>query len=59
MLIYDIEIEKAILNKKESPKANIEYCAGFHDFANMGIACIGAADLKCRTRPRVPEGQSG
>lgn len=51
MIIYDIEIENAILGRNETPKSNIKYCEGFHDFANMGIACIGVADLSVgRTR---------
>jgi hypothetical protein len=40
MLIFDIEIEKAILRRKEVPEAGIEYCRGWEDFENMGIACI-------------------
>lgn len=51
MLIYDIEIEKAILGKKDIMKPNIEYCGGFDDFKNMGIACIGVFDMATeRTR---------
>lgn len=51
MLVYDIEIEKAILGRGEVAKAHIKYCGGFNDFGNMGIACIGVADLAVgRTR---------
>lgn len=51
MLVYDIEIEKAILGKNETPKANIKYCNGWGDFKNMGIAVIGVYDLNIgRTR---------
>ncbi len=51
MIIYDIEIEKAILGRNKTRKPNIKYCDGFHDFENMGIACIGVHDLKIgRTR---------
>jgi hypothetical protein len=51
MLIYDIEIEKAILGKGETPKTGINYCGGFNDFANMGIACVGVYDFNIgRTR---------
>lgn len=45
MLIYDIEIKRAILNKGEEPIPGIEYAAGWHDFAGMGIAVINAFDL--------------
>ena len=44
MLIYDIEIKKAIRGKNEERLTGIEYCEGWHDHANMGIACIGAYD---------------
>ncbi len=43
-LIYDIEIKKAILGKNEEPIDGIDYCAGWHDHANMGISCICAYD---------------
>ncbi len=38
-LIYDIEIEKAIPGKQLVK--GIEYCAGWSDYENMGIAVIG------------------
>jgi hypothetical protein len=44
ILIYDIEIKKAILGKNENPIPGIEYCDGWHDHENMGISCIGAYD---------------
>lgn len=43
-IIYDIEIKKSILGKREQPIEGIEYCAGWHDHANMGISCICAYD---------------
>ena len=36
MIIYDIEIEKAILKGREIERPDIQYCKGFSDFANMG-----------------------
>jgi len=51
MIIYDIEIEKAILGRRDTPKENIKYCGGFNDYQNMGIAVIGAFDTEVgRTR---------
>lgn len=44
MLIYDCEIKKAILKKGEQPIEGIEYCGGWRDFENMGIAVIGVYD---------------
>lgn len=43
-LIYDIEIVRAIPNKDGSRLEGIEYCAGWHDHANMGVSVIGAYD---------------
>jgi hypothetical protein len=43
-IIYDIEIKRAILKKGEKKLEGIEYCEGWRDFTNMGIACIGAYD---------------
>ena len=45
-LVYDIEIVKAIPSRNEDPLVGIEYCAGWHDHANMGISVIGAYDYK-------------
>lgn len=44
MLIYDIEIENAILGRGEVSRSGIKYCSGFNDFANMGITVIGVYD---------------
>lgn len=44
MLIYDIEIKKAIPERNGVRLDDIEYCEGWHDHANMGIAVIGAFD---------------
>lgn len=46
MLIYDIEIEKAIQGKGEDRITNINYCNGWNDHANMGISVIGAYDYE-------------
>jgi hypothetical protein len=42
LMIYDCEIENAILGKGEIPVPGIRYCAGFHDKANMGVSVICA-----------------
>ncbi len=47
MLIYDIEILKAIPPKDAREMIpGVEYCAGWHDHKNMGIACICAYDYQ-------------
>lgn len=42
--VYDLEIVKGIVGKGEQPVPGIEYCAGWHDHANMGISVLGAYD---------------
>ena len=44
-IVYDTEIKKGILGKNEQAVPNIEYCAGWRDFENMGISCLCAHDL--------------
>ena len=46
MLIYDIEIKKAIQGKNEEVLPEIEYCAGWHDHKNMGVSCVCAYDYE-------------
>jgi hypothetical protein len=44
MLVYDIEIAKAIQGRGEKKIKGIKYCGGWRDFDNMGIACLCAYD---------------
>lgn len=46
MIIYDCEIKKGILGKKDKPVEGIEYCDGWRDFGNMGISVIGVYDFE-------------
>ncbi len=46
MLIYDIEILRAIADRSGKRESDIQYCDGWQDYAGMGIACIGAYDYK-------------
>ena len=46
MLIYDVEIENAVLSHGEEYIPGVKYCAGWHDFSGMGISCICAYDYK-------------
>jgi len=46
MLIYDLEIVKAIQGRNEERISGIEYCDGWNDHANMGISCICAYDFE-------------
>ena len=43
-VVYDIEIEKGVPMLYEPNIEGFEYCAGWHDHANMGISCVGAYD---------------
>lgn len=52
MIVYDIETENAILGRNETRDADIKYADGFHDFQNMGIACVGVLDYASES-PRV------
>lgn len=45
MLVYDIEIVKAIPPRTDTERIEgVEYCAGWHDHANMGVAVVCAYD---------------
>jgi hypothetical protein len=44
--VYDLEIKKAIPPKDGTRIEGIEYCAGWHDHANMGISVLGAATVE-------------
>jgi len=51
MLIYDVEIAKAIQAKGGERIPGIDYCEGWTDYAGMGVACVCAYDMneaRCR-----------
>lgn len=52
MLIFDVEIERAIPSKNHPPEPDIEYAAGWSDYLGMGISVIAAYDYR-EGRPRV------
>lgn len=45
MLIYDVEIAKAIQGKGEEKLPDVKYCKGWTDFSGMGVACVCAYDI--------------
>lgn len=45
MIVFDVEIEKAILGRGEEPTAGIEYCNGWRDFKGMGISVVTTYDI--------------
>ena len=45
MLVYDLEIIKAIQGRNEPRYEQVEYCEGWGDHANMGISCLCAYDF--------------
>lgn len=51
-IVYDIEIVKAIPDKKAPRLEGIEYCGGWRDFLGMGIAVLCAVDMD-EAVPRV------
>ncbi len=44
IIIYDLEIIRAIPVDDEEPVPGIEYCAGWKDYENCGISVLGAYD---------------
>jgi hypothetical protein len=46
MLIYDIEIKKAIPDKGKRPVESVEYCGGWNDHENMGVSTVCAYDYE-------------
>ena len=44
-LAYDLEIINAIPNRSEPPAPGINYCAGWHDHAGMGVSVLCAYDF--------------
>ena len=46
MLVYDVEIKKAILGKGEKPQEGVEYCGGWGDHENMGVSTVCCYDYE-------------
>lgn len=46
MLVFDLEIIKAILGRGEEQIPGIEYCQGWKDFVGMGISIVGVYDFR-------------
>jgi len=46
MIVFDVEIEKAILGRGEIPIPGIEYCSGWRAFEEMGLACCCTFDTE-------------
>jgi hypothetical protein len=44
IMVYDIEIKKAIPDRYGSMQPGLNYCMGWHDHENMGIAVLCALD---------------
>lgn len=44
-VVYDLEIVRAVPSPDEPRFPSVEYCEGWHDRSNMGIACLCAKDL--------------
>ena len=44
MIVYDIEIKRAVPSESRPREEGVDYCDGWRDFENMGIACICAYD---------------
>lgn len=46
MLVYDIEIKKAILGRGEEPQEGTNYCEGWNDHENMGVSTVCCYDYR-------------
>lgn len=46
MLVYDLEIARAVQMKGDKRLDGVDYCGGWTDFAGMGIASLVAYDLE-------------
>lgn len=46
MIVFDVEIKKAILGRGEIPQAGVEYCEGWKDFQGMGLAVCCTYDTE-------------
>lgn len=46
MIIFDVEIKKAIQGRNEARIEGIEYCEGWRDFKGMGVACVCTIDTQ-------------
>jgi len=46
MILYDLEIKKAIRDPKKDPWNGIQYCKGWGDHAGMGISVLVAYNYK-------------
>ena len=45
IIVWDTEILRGIPPKNGKRIDHIEYCEGWHDHANMGVACVAVSDL--------------
>lgn len=52
VVVYDAEIKRCIPDKNSYLRPNLEYCAGWGDFPNMGISVVCAFDFRERM-PRI------
>lgn len=44
MIVYDLEIRRAVQAKGDERMEGVEYCKGWTDYAGMGISCLVAFD---------------
>jgi len=51
-VVYDIEIARCIPDRNSTREADLEYCSGWEDHANMGIAVLCAFDTRAKL-PRI------
>jgi hypothetical protein len=45
-VVYDLEIERAVPDRRGTRQPGIQYCQGWQDHAGMGVAVVGCYDSK-------------
>ncbi len=53
VVVFDCEIVRAVPGKGWERLPNVDYCAGWDDFAGMGISVVAAIDFGELARPRI------
>ena len=53
VVVFDCEIVRTVPGQGWERLPDVEYCAGWHDFAGMGISVVAAIDFGEHARPRL------
>ncbi|MGH8266898.1 MAG: hypothetical protein ACRETS_06230, partial [Steroidobacteraceae bacterium] len=59
MIVLDVEIARAIPPRDGQRLSGIEYCEGWRDFRNMGLACVCTYDTGSHLSRAFVPGEPG